>query len=99
MNLDRLTILMILLLCLVLGSAAAVVSVRHLNRLAFVDLQEQEQRHDDLQAEWSRLMLERATWTRQNSVVDDARERLGMLAPLPERIVTLHLVNDGDGVR
>ncbi len=87
---------LIVLLCLVLVSAAAVVAVRHQNRLTFVTLQKQEQRHDELQAEWSRLMLERATWTRRNSVVDDARKRLGMVAPSPERIVTLQLVNQGD---
>lgn len=83
--------LLVLLLCLVLVSATAVVAVRHQNRLTFVALQKQEQRHDELQAEWGRLMLERATWTRQHSVVDDARKRLGMVAPSPERIVTLQL--------
>jgi len=71
--------------------ATAVVAVRHQNRLTFVALQKQEQRHDELQAEWGRLMLERATWTRQHSVVDDARKRFGMVAPSPERIVTLQL--------
>ncbi len=87
--------LQLFLLCLILISAAAVVSIRHQNRLAFVALQKQEQRHDELQAEWGRLMLEKATWTRQHNVADDARKRLEMSAPTPDRTVTLQL-EDGD---
>lgn len=89
--------LQLFLLCLVLISAAAVVTVRHQNRLAFVALQKQEQRHDELQAEWGRLMIEKATWTRQHNVADDARKRLEMSAPTPDRTVTLQL-GDGDEV-
>ncbi len=86
--------LQVFFLFLVLVSAVAVVTVRHENRLAFVALQNQEKRHDDLQAEWGRLMIERATWTRQHNVADDARKRLDMSAPAPDRIVTLKLELD-----
>jgi cell division protein FtsL len=85
------TRLQIFLLLLVLISAAAVVSVRHHNRLEFVALQKQEQRYDELQAEWGRLMLEKATWTRQHNVADDAKKRLAMSAPSPDKIITLEL--------
>lgn len=88
MNISR---VQLFLVCLVLISAAAVISVRHQNRLAFVALQKQEQRHDELQAEWGRLMLEKATWTRQHNVADDARKRLEMAAPTADRTVTLQL--------
>ncbi len=91
--------LQLFLLCLVVISAMAVVSVRHQNRLTFVALQKQEQRHDELQAEWGRLMLEKATWTRQHNVADDARKRLEMSAPTPERTVTLQLEDADETVR
>ncbi|MGI9319684.1 MAG: cell division protein FtsL [bacterium] len=81
------------LLFLVLISALAVVAVRHQNRLEFVSLQKQEQRHDELQAEWGRLMLEKATWTSQHNVADDAKKRLAMSAPGSDKIVTLDLNN------
>ena len=77
------------LLVLTLISAAAVVAVRHENRLAFVALQNNEQQGDALQAEWGRLMLERATWTSQNNVAETASKSLEMSAPAPDRIVTL----------
>ncbi len=81
----------IFLLTLVLVSAVIVVTVRHKNRLEFVALQKQEQRHDELQAEWGRLMLEKATWTSQHNVADDAKKRLSMAVPSSDKIVTLEL--------
>lgn len=83
------------LLIVVMISAASVVSVRHKNRLAFVALQQQERRHDALQVEWGRLMLEQATWTRQHNVADAAQKSLAMTAPSPDKIIMLDL-NNGD---
>ncbi len=83
----------IILLIIVLLSAASVVTVRHHNRLEFIALQKQEQRHDELQAEWGRLMLEKATWTRQHKVADAAHKSLEMSPPKPDKIVTLELVS------
>ena len=82
------------LFMLVVISALLVVTVRHENRLAFVNLQEQENLRNQLQNEWGRLMLEKATWTDQNNIADDAGERLGMFPPAPEKIVTVQL--DGE---
>ncbi len=81
----------ILLLMVVLLSAASVVTVRHQNRLEFIALQKQELKHDQLQAEWGRLMLEKATWTGQHNVADAALKTLEMSAPKPDKIVTLEL--------
>ncbi|MBX2868924.1 MAG: cell division protein FtsL [Acidiferrobacterales bacterium] len=88
------TKLQLFMLSLVLISAAAVVAVRHQNRLAFVALQKEEQKRVDLQAEWGRLMLEKATWTRQHNVADTAKKQLSMLPPSPDKIVTLDLASD-----
>lgn len=85
--------------CLVVSimlSATAVIAVRHQNRLAFVALQEQEQQRDSLQAEWGRLMLEKATWTRQNNVADAANKNLEMTAPSADKIVTLDLADHSE---
>lgn len=81
----------ILLLTAVLVSAVIVVTVRHKNRLEFIALQNQEQRHHELEAEWGRLMLEKATWTSQHNVADDAKKRLAMSAPSSDKIITLDL--------
>jgi len=81
--------LQLFLLVLTLISAAAVVAIRHENRLEFVALQQQERERDALQAEWGRLMLEKATWTSQNNVAETAGKTLEMTAPAPDRIITL----------
>ena len=85
------TRLQIFLLVTVMISAGAVITVRHENRLSFVELQKQEQHHDALQAEWGRLMLEKATWTGQHNVADAALKSLSMTVPSPEKIITLDL--------
>ena len=90
------TRLQLFLLVLVLISAVAVVSVRHQNRLEFVALQQQQKKHDALQAEWGRLMLEKATWTRQHNVADAARKQLAMNAPSADSIVTLEVKKKGE---
>lgn len=72
-------------------SAVVVVTVRHQNRLAFVAWRKVEAEKVELQSERGRLMLEKATWARQRNIVDDARRRLGMAAPAPDKIITLTL--------
>ncbi len=70
-------------------SAVAVVTVRHQNRLAFIDWRKVEAGKVELQSERGRLMLEKATWAGRRNVVEDARRRLGMAAPAPDKIITL----------
>lgn len=83
----------IVLLALVLVGAYFVVTVRHENRLAFVQLQKHEGVRDHLQAEWGRLMLEKATLAIEHNIAEDAGVRLGMSAPPPEQIITVQLEN------
>ena len=73
-------------------SALAVISVRHQNRLAFIAWQKVEGEKIEMQAEHGRLLLEKATWARRRNIVDDARARLTMAAPQPDKIVTLKLI-------
>ncbi len=86
--------LQIFVIVLVIISAASVVSIRHYNRLEFVELQNQQKRHDELQTEWGRLMLEKATWTGQHTVADAARKQLAMNAPSPDKIITVQTLPD-----
>lgn len=81
----------LLLLSLVLVGALLVVVTRHENRLAFVHLQQQEEIRDQLQIEWGRLMLEKATWAIEHNIADDVSQRLGMAPPPPEKIITVQL--------
>lgn len=75
----------------VVVSAMAVVTVRHENRLAFIEWRKAEAGKIELQSEQGRLMLERATWAGRRNLVDDARRRLQMTEPAPHRIVTIEL--------
>jgi len=74
-----------------LVSALSVVVVRHQNRLEFLDMRTAEERRDQLNDEWGRLQLEKATWARHNLVEQAARQELGMVTPGPEDIVVVQL--------
>jgi cell division protein FtsL len=82
----------ILTLTLLLISALCVVTVRHENRRAFISLQELENQRSQMQFEYGRLILEKATWTMENNIADDAGSRLKMLPPPAENIVTIQLL-------
>jgi cell division protein FtsL len=72
---------MLLLTPVLIGTALGVVYTQHLSRSLVVQLQEQKQRRDDLNIEWSRLLLERSTWATHARVERLAREQLGMHTP------------------
>ena len=76
---------------LALVSALSVVVVRHQNRLEFLDVRSAEKLRDQLNDEWGRLQLEKATWARHNLVERSAREELGMVTPGPTDIVVVQL--------
>ncbi len=57
-------------------SAILVVVVRHQNRLEFLQVRSAEEIRDELNDEWSRLQLEKATWARHNLVEEAARKEL-----------------------
>lgn len=74
-----------------LVSALCVVVVRHQNRLEFLQVRSAEEQRDQLNDEWGRLQLERATWARHNVVEQAARQELGMVTPGPTDIVVVQL--------
>ncbi|NIR58212.1 MAG: cell division protein FtsL [Gammaproteobacteria bacterium] len=79
-----------LLLALALGvfaSSLGLVYTRHQSRALFVELQDLQAARDRLEVEWGQLQLEQSTWGTHGRVERLARERLGMEAPSPERVV------------
>lgn len=74
------------LLCLVLISALGVVWTRHESRVLFVQLTSLQNQRDDLNVEYGRLELEQATWAEPRRIDQEARTKLGMVAPAPAEI-------------
>ena len=87
----KLSPITILLLIVVLISALFVVSTRHENRLAFIQLQQQEENRNKLQTEWGRLMLEKARLSIEHNITEQAGQQLGMAPPAPQEIITVQL--------
>lgn len=72
-----------LLVAVVFGSALGTVISRHQARKLFVETQALENTRDELQEEWSRLLLEQSTWATDVRIESIARSRLEMMEPVP----------------
>ncbi len=70
----------LILLC----SALTVIYVRHLNRMVFVQQQAVHQQRDELNIEWSKLLLEQATWSVLR-IENKARKELELKVPTLEQ--------------
>jgi len=75
-------VLVLLVVC-----AVQVILAKHQNRKVFVELQELEKERDQLNEDWGRLQLERATWGTHGRVEELAREKLAMIRPDHDDIV------------
>ena len=73
----------------VIISGIAVVYVRHQHRLTFIALQESQHERDQLNIEWSQLLLEESTFSVYHWVENKAREKLGMKNPTTSELVVL----------
>ncbi len=62
----------------VIGTALAVIYVRHDARRGFVELQSVQTTRDELEADWGRLQIEYATWADGSKVEKLAREQLAL---------------------
>ena len=65
----------------VLGSAAAVVQLKHRERTLFVELERLANERDRLNIEWGRLQLEQSTWSAHGFVEQVATRQLRMTMP------------------
>jgi cell division protein FtsL len=74
-------------LLLVMLSAMAVVYVKYDARLKFNQLQKELREQDRLGVEWSRVQLEKNTWSSNSRIEKLARTKLNLQTPKPEQIV------------
>lgn len=81
--------LVLLATLLVAVSALSVVFLRHQHRLTYVALQQAEERRDQLNIEWGQWLLEQNTWSVHHRVESEAARQLGMVLPVPERIIVV----------
>jgi len=65
----------------VLGSAVAVVQLKHRERTLFVELERLANERDRLNIEWGRLQLEQSTWSAHGFVEQVATRQLRMTMP------------------
>lgn len=73
----------------VLSSAVAVVYAKHQSRSEFIALQKLEQKRDQLDEEWGRLLLEQSTWSGLGRIEQQARTKLNMIRPTADKIVVV----------
>ena len=83
------SLLLLVLVIGVIGSAIGVVWARHLHRQAYIDLSTLERDRDELNIEFGRLQLEQATWSEANRIEQVAGTRIGMKVPEDADIVVL----------
>lgn len=72
-----------LLLAVAAGSAIAIAHSRHESRRLFIELMRLERERDEINIDFGRLQLERATWVDANRIEKIARGDLGMEFPAP----------------
>jgi len=78
-----LIVLWLLVLAALTLAALALVNARHESRRLFIELTGLERDRDELQIDYGRLQLERATWVDANRIEKIARGDLGMSFPEP----------------
>jgi cell division protein FtsL len=66
-------------------SALQVVNTRYETRLLVIQLQEMKSQRDELEREWTRLLLEQGTWNTHGRVEEIAGSRLDMMVPEASR--------------
>lgn len=79
--------MLVVLLALVICSSVGVVYAKHQGRKLFVELQALGEARDSMDVEWGQLQLEQSTLTTQGQVEQAARERLGMVNVIADKMV------------
>ncbi|HLQ24601.1 MAG TPA: cell division protein FtsL [Acidiferrobacterales bacterium] len=77
----------ILLIMAVVLASAAVIELRHRNRLYSAELQNLQTQRDAIDTEWGQLLLEQGAWSQHRRVEELAGTQLGMVLPKPEQII------------
>jgi cell division protein FtsL len=79
----------IVLSFLVLMSALGVVYTKYLNRNLHIQLEQLQEKRDQLHVEWTQLLLEQGMLASDVRVEKIAREKLGMIVPASKDIVVV----------
>lgn len=77
-------LILLTLLGLTLLSAFAVVYVKDLNRRLFIEYQTLQDTQNQLNVDWSRLLLEQSVWSTHVRIQAVAEQRLSMEIPAPK---------------
>ena len=76
---------------LVLVLALSLVYTRVTTRSLYLQLQGLQQQRDDFNVEWGRLFLQEARYAEPRYIEKVAREKLGMVFPVREKISVIQL--------
>jgi cell division protein FtsL len=79
-------LLLLVLWCAVLASAAGTVWTRHRARELFVELEQMNRERSRIEVTWGQLQLEQSYWSQHAQVENTARRRLDMRPPDPAAI-------------
>ncbi len=74
-------VFLVILVLAVFISALRIVVAQNQARILFVEIQELENERNQLNEDWTRLLLEQSTWATDSRVEDIARTKLDMQAP------------------
>ena len=77
--------------CLVLALALSLVYTRVTTRSLYLQLQALQQQRDDFNVEWGRLLLQEARYAEPRYIEKVARQKLGMVFPVREKISVIQL--------
>jgi len=76
---------------LVLALALSLVYTRITTRSLYLQLQTLQQQRDDFNVEWGRLLLQEARYAEPRYIEKVARQKLGMVFPVREKISVIQL--------
>ena len=76
---------------LVLLLALSLVYTRVTTRSLYLQLQAEQQYRDDFNVEWGRLLLQEARYAEPRYIEKVARQKLGMVFPVREKISVIRL--------
>ena len=76
---------------LVLALALSLVYTRVTTRSLYLQLQALQQQRDDFNVEWGRLLLQEARYAEPRYIEKVARQKLGMVFPVREKISVIQL--------
>lgn len=90
MHMSKSAYMLIVLLVAVLISAFAVIYSTNSYRLTLNQLEQEEQQTHILQLQWGQLLLEQSSLATPARVEEVARNKLGMVLPVPKNTFFLH---------